>query len=127
LANFWQDIALDWRKGRVYLPLEDMARFGVPIGQIAEGACDARWSRLMRFETERTHALFDEGAALPRRLPWRAGIELGAVIAGGRRILQRIDRIDGDVFTRRPVLTGRDWLVVACRTLVPARAGNSAA
>jgi len=127
LANFWQDIAIDWRKGRVYLPLEDMARFGVHIGQIAEGACDAGWSRLMRFETERTDALFDEGAPLPRRLPWRAGIELRAVIAGGRRILQRIDRVDGDVFARRPVLTGRDWLVVACRTLVPARAGNSAA
>jgi squalene synthase HpnC len=121
LANFWQDVAIDWRKGRVYLPLEDLSRFGVDLAQIAEGTCDARWSRLMRFQTERTRALFDEGAALPRRLPWRAGIELRAVIAGGRRILQRIDRIDGDVFTRRPVLTGRDWLVVACRTLVPAR------
>lgn len=127
LANFWQDVAIDWRKGRVYLPLEDLARFGVDLTQIAEGVCDARWSRLMRFEIARTSALFDEGAALPRRLPWRAGIELRAVIAGGRRILQRIDRVDGDVFTRRPVLTGRDWLVVACRTLVPVRAINSAA
>ena len=127
LANFWQDIAIDWRKGRVYLPLEDLARFGVDLAQIAEGACDARWSRLMRFQIARTRALFDEGAALPRRLPWRAGIELRAVIAGGRRILQRIDRIEGDVFTRRPVLTGRDWLVVACRTLVPARTIDSAA
>jgi squalene synthase HpnC len=127
LANFCQDVGVDWLKGRVYLPLEDVTRFGVELAQIAQGTCDARWSRLMRFETERTRALFDEGAPLPRRLPCRAGIELRAVIAGGRRILQRIDRIDGDVFRQRPVLTARDWLVVACRTLVPVRAAPSPA
>jgi len=47
---------------------------------------------------------------------------LSAVISGGLRILQRIDAVDGDVFTRRPVLATRDWLAVAWRTIVPARA-----
>jgi squalene synthase HpnC len=125
LTNFWQDIAVDWRKGRVYLPLEDLARFGVDIASIERAAIDARWSRLMAFETARTRALFDAGAGLPRRLPVRAGLELRAVIAGGRRILDRIDLVHGDVFHRRPVLDWRDWCVVSWRTLLPLRPASA--
>jgi squalene synthase HpnC len=121
LANFWQDVAIDWRKGRVYIPLEDCARFGVDTAQIAAGACDARWTRLMTFETARTRALFEAGRPLTKRLPWRAGVELSAVIAGGVRILERIDAVDGDVFARRPALRKRDWALVAYRALVPPR------
>jgi len=51
LANFWQDVAIDWRKGgRMYLPLDDLARFDVPLSHVAGGVCDARWTRLMAFE-----------------------------------------------------------------------------
>ncbi|HEX6136287.1 MAG TPA: squalene synthase HpnC [Casimicrobiaceae bacterium] len=121
LANFWQDIAIDWRKGRLYVPLEDLDRFGVPLAQIAAAAADDRWRRLMAFETARTRALFDAGRPLVHRLPWRAGVELRAVIAGGTCILERIDAVHGDVFTRRPVLRKRDWVLLACRMLVPRR------
>src|SRR5207302_28306 len=64
LTNFWQDVALDWRKGRVYLPAEDLARFGVAESQIAEGRCDPRWSQLMAFEVARTRALLEAGRPL---------------------------------------------------------------
>jgi squalene synthase HpnC len=121
LANFWQDVAIDWRKDtRLYLPLEDIDRFGVALSQIANGVCDERFTRLMAFETARTRALFDQGRPLPRRLPWRLGLELKAVIAGGSRVLERIDRVRGDVFTHRPVLGKRDWALLALRMLVPA-------
>ena len=121
LANFWQDVAIDWRKDtRLYLPLEDIDRFGVALSQIANGVCDERFTRLMAFETARTRALFDQGRPLPRRLPWRLGLELKAVIAGGSRVLERIDRVRGDVFTYRPVLGKRDWALLALRMLVPA-------
>jgi len=123
LANFWQDVAVDWRKGRVYIPLEDLERFGVTESQIASGMGDGRWSRLMGFQTLRTRALFETGRPLVGRLPWRAGIELAAVIAGGTRILERIDAVGGDVFRHRPTLGLRDWIVVAGRTLVPRRNG----
>ena len=120
LANFWQDVAIDWRKDtRLYLPLEDLDRFGVSLAQIAAGVCDERFSRLMAFETARTRALFDEGRPLVRRMPWRLGLELAAVIAGGTRVLERIDAVRGDVFTRRPVLGKRDWLLLALRMLAP--------
>jgi squalene synthase HpnC len=120
LANFWQDVAIDWRKGtRLYLPLEDVDRFGVTLAQIANGICDGRFARLMAFETARTRALFDEGRPLVRRLPWRLGLELAAVVAGGQRVLERIDAVHGDVFARRPVLGKADWLLLAWRMLAP--------
>jgi len=120
LANFWQDVAIDWRKGRIYIPLEDLARFGVAPDEIAVAAPDRRWSQLMAFETARARDLFERGRALSRRLPLRAGIELRAVIAGGLRILERIDGVGGDVFNRRPLLTKRDWALLALRTFAPA-------
>jgi len=126
LANFWQDIAVDWRKDRVYLPQEDLARFGLTVDHIAQGRADARWRDLMAFETARARALLQSGHRLARRLPWRLRLELAAVIAGGTRILDRIDAVGGDVFTRRPVLRTADWCVVAWRTLRPPRAGLAA-
>jgi len=120
LTNFWQDIAIDWRKDRVYLPQEDLARFGVDEAQIAGGRADARWRALVAFEVARTRDLLDTGRPLVRALPWRLGLELSAVVAGGCRILDRIDAVDGDVFARRPVLAARDWLAVGYRALFPA-------
>ncbi|MEO6929690.1 MAG: squalene synthase HpnC [Casimicrobiaceae bacterium] len=120
LTNFWQDVAIDWHKGRVYIPQEYMDHFGVDETVIAAGRADARWRALMRFLTDDTRARFTRGRALPRALPWRQGLELAAVIAGGRRILARIDAVQGDVFQRRPTLTRLDWLRIGARALVPA-------
>jgi phytoene synthase len=120
LANFWQDVAIDWRKHRVYIPQDALARHGLDERAIAEGRADARWRALMRELTASTRARFAAGAALPRALPWGPGLELAAVIAGGRRILARIDAAGGDVFNRRPTLGTLDWLAVAARALVPA-------
>lgn len=121
LTNFWQDIALDWRKGRVYLPREDLDRFGVPTAQIAEQRVDDRWRALVAFEVARTRALLHSGRPLVRTLPWRLGLELSAVIAGGTRILDRIAAVRGDVFAHRPVLRTWDWCTVAYHALVPSR------
>jgi squalene synthase HpnC len=121
LTNFWQDIALDWKKGRVYLPLEDLDRFGVTMAQIAEQRTDDRWRALIAFEVARTRALLQSGRPLARALPWRLGLELSAVIAGGTRILDRIAAVGGDVFAHRPVLRTWDWCTVAYHALVPTR------
>jgi squalene synthase HpnC len=119
LANHWQDVASDWQRGRIYVPLEDLARFGVPEAQLGERRVDARWRALMAFETARARDLLNAGRPLTRALPLRVGLELSAVIAGGMRILDRIDAVGGDVFDRRPVLGPRDWLAVGFRALVP--------
>ncbi len=121
LANFWQDVAVDWRKGRVYLPQEDLARFGVAETQIAASGCDSAWRALMTFETSRARAMLDAGRPLVRALPWRLALELSGVLAGGHRILDRIDHAGGDVFRHRPTLTRADWALVAYRALFPVR------
>jgi len=117
LVNFWQDVAIDWRKGRCYLPLEDLERYDVGQAAIAAGTVDARWRALMAFQCARTRTLFDAGRPLVRALPLRLSLELAAVIGGGERILQRIKAVDYDVFRQRPTLRVRDWLVVGARAL----------
>jgi squalene synthase HpnC len=117
LVNFWQDIAIDWTKGRVYLPCEDMHHFGISDDAIATGRSDEAWSRMLAFETARARDLLEAGRPLTRAFPFRAGAELKLVIAGGLRILHRIDAVGGDVFRWRPVLGRRDWaamVVSAC-------------
>jgi squalene synthase HpnC len=121
LVNFWQDIAPDWQKGRVYLPQEDLARFGVREEQIGESRCDDGWRALIAFETARTRAMLESGRPLVSALPWRAGTELSGVLAGGLRILDRIDATGGDVFRYRPELRRFDWAWVAWQALFPSR------
>jgi squalene synthase HpnC len=121
LINFWQDIAGDWRRGRVYLPLEDLARFGVTESHISDERCDAAWQALISFESQRTRAMLESGRPLTRALPWRLGLELSGVLAGGHRILDGIDAVGGDVFRRRPQLSRGDWAGVACHALFPPR------
>ena len=127
LANFWQDVAVDWRKGRLYVPLEDLARFDVPLSHVAGGIADERWARLMAFEIARARSLLDTGRPLIGRLPGRAAIELAAVLAGGTRILERIGAVRGDVFAHRPVLRKRDWALCAWRMITPWRSPAAAA
>jgi squalene synthase HpnC len=117
LINFWQDVGVDWDKGRIYIPLEDLERFGVDEAQIGRGEADRRWRALMQFEVERARALMHSGAPLALRLPGRVGWELRLVIQGGLRILERIEQADYDVFRRRPSLGRADWLAMLGRAL----------
>jgi squalene synthase HpnC len=119
LANFWQDIALDWQKGRVYLPRCDLSRFGVTEAHIEHGTVDQCWQSLMGFEVQRTREFLQRGAPLARTLGGRVGLELRLVVQGGLRILERIDAVNGDVFSHRPKLSARDWTLMAWRALQP--------
>ena len=117
LINFWQDVAVDWEKSRIYLPLEDLQRFGVTANHIENAITDDAWRALMRFQVERARAVMLSGAPLACRLPGRVGWELRLVVQGGLRILERIEAIDYDVFRRRPQLRFADWLCMAVRAL----------
>ena len=117
LANFWQDVAIDWNKGRVYLPKDDMIRYKVTEQQIADGRCDERWRALIAFEVQRTRAMLESGRALAQALPLRPKLELKMVVAGGLRILRSIDAVDGDVFRHRPVLSRGDWAAMSATAL----------
>jgi squalene synthase HpnC len=109
LINHWQDIAIDWRKGRVYLPQDELARFGIREEQIAEGRWDAAWAAMMDFQIDRARAMMASGSPLVHELPGRIGLELRLIVASGFRMLDKLQHVRGDVFRRRPVITKRDW------------------
>ncbi|CAM3731856.1 squalene synthase HpnC [Bordetella sputigena] len=115
LVNFWQDVHIDWRKDRVYLPQDALRRHGVTEEDIATCRLTPAWESLMRDMTGRTRALLHSGAPLARRLPGRIGLELRLVVQGGLRILERIERARYDVFMNRPELGARDWGVMMWR------------
>ncbi|MDH4228619.1 MAG: squalene synthase HpnC [Nitrospirota bacterium] len=124
LANFWQDVAVDAAKGRIYLPVEDLHRFGVSADAVlAGGALDEaameRFRDLLGFRIARTRALFQDGKPLCQRVGGRLGMELKAVWLGGMAILDGIEAVDCDVFRRRPAHTSAARLRMAARVLVP--------
>jgi squalene synthase HpnC len=102
LANFWQDVARDFAIGRVYLPEDDRLRFGYSDVDLAAGRCTPAFRELMRFEVERARGYFDRGAALLPLLPRAARLDVDLFIRGGRAILKAIERLDFEVWTRRP-------------------------
>lgn len=117
LVNFWQDVAVDWLKGRIYLPQSELKRFGVSETAIAEGRADGAWRDLLRAQTAEATRLLNTGAPLAGALGGRIGVELRLVVEGGLRIAERIDAVDGDVFRFRPALGPLDWIVMAARAL----------
>lgn len=117
LINFWQDIAIDWQKSRIYLPQEDLARFGVTEDRLARAEINDAWRELMRFQVKRTRAMMQAGAPLALRLPGRIGWELRLVVQGGLRILERIESVGYDVFRQRPKLGKADWPILIWRAI----------
>lgn len=117
LINFWQDVAIDWQKERIYLPLADLQTFNIAEQQIARQEVDTAWRELMKFEVERARAMLLAGAPLALRLPGRIGWELRLVVQGGLRILERIEASGYDMFRHRPKLGKSDWLLLLLRAV----------
>jgi squalene synthase HpnC len=117
LTNFLQDVAGDYARGRIYLPLDELARFRVDEGMIANGDGGPRWQALMRFQIERTRRMLQAGAPLGRVLDGRIGLELRLIVMGGARILEKLSAVDGDVFRRRPFLRPLDAPLLLWRAL----------
>jgi squalene synthase HpnC len=117
LINFWQDVAIDWRKGRVYLPQDEMRSHSVSEAHLAESRCDDNWRALMRFQCERARAMMLEGAPLSASLEGRARWEIAFTVQGGLRILEKLAAAGYDMFRRRPKLKWFDWPVLAWRAL----------
>ncbi len=116
LINFWQDVAKDWGIDRVYLPQDEMARYGVTEAQIAQGISDEKWRALMEFEVDRARALMLQGAPLGSILTGRIGLEMRMIIAGGLRILDKLEAADYDMFRKRPVLRPFDWVIMLLKS-----------
>jgi len=121
LINFLQDVEADYRKDRIYIPMDEMERFRVSENQIAQGDLSGGWCALMQYQVARARGLLDSGASLGYELPGRIGLELRMIIAGGRRVLDKLQAVNGDVFNRRPVLKAWDWATMFLRAALPIR------
>lgn len=110
IINFLQDIAVDWKKDRVYMPQDELANFNLSDAAIASNTSQANWPEFMRFQVQRARALLLSGKPLAKRLGGRFGFELRFVVAGGAAILDKIDAVNGDIFQHRPVMRKSDWL-----------------
>jgi squalene synthase HpnC len=121
LAEQCQDVAEDYLAGRVYLPAEDLDRFGCEIEQIATGVQRGRTPQTLRavlaFEAERGRALLDRGAPLLGELRGRERLAVAAFLAGGRAAFDAIERADWDVLAGAPQASGARRLLALLATL----------
>jgi len=105
LTNFWQDLARDYQKGRVYLPQEDLERFGYSEGGLAQGVVNDAFRQMMSFQVDRTRELFHAGKALVKMVARQARLDVDLFTRGGTAVLDAIQRRGYDVFRARPTLS----------------------
>jgi squalene synthase HpnC len=115
LVNHWQDVASDARRGRVYLPLEDLEHFGVAADAVLAGEDSPALRRLLAFETARARALLETGGELLTQLRGRLRLEIALFRQAGLAACDALARADYAVQTGAPRLTGRDRLRVLAR------------
>jgi phytoene synthase len=118
MTNILRDLGEDAARGRVYLPQQDLDRFGYTADDLRCGVRDERFRRLMRFEIDRNERLYGEGSVLARWLPPKERRVFESMTAVYRGLLAEIKRRDGDVFTRRVRLSNWRKMRIATRYLL---------
>lgn len=115
LANFWQDVARDFAMDRVYLPREDMIRFGVAESDLARARASPAFKNLLRFEVGRTQELFENGLPLVDRVHGRMKLDIALFSKGGLQVLSAIRGRDYDVLAKRPTVPAlrKLWLALS--------------
>jgi len=127
LANFWQDVRVDYTKGRIYLPLDDMQRFGVPEADIAAGRFTPQFRELMRCEVDYARRMFHAGLPLIGMVDRELALDLDLFSRGGLEILAAIERKDYEVLRARPAISKRRKATLLLRALAARLfAGNAA-
>ena len=115
LANFWQDIRVDWAKDRVYLPQNDMQRFGVTDATIQQGISTPEFRALLKYEVDYARDLFRQGLPLIGMVDRDLAVDLDLFSRGGLEILNAIEDQNFDVLTSRPSISKRTKLQLALR------------
>ena len=117
LANFWQDIRVDWAKDRVYLPHNDMQRFGVTDATIQQGISTPEFRALLKYEVDYARDLFRQGLPLIGMVDRDLAVDLDLFSRGGLEILNAIEDQNFDVLTSRPSISKRTKLQLALRAV----------
>jgi len=117
LANFWQDVRVDYAKDRIYIPLEDMKRLGVSEDTISRGVATREFRELLRSEVGFARGLFEEGLPLIGMVNRELALDLDLFSRGGLEILRAIERQNYDVLSARPAISKGTKLQLALRAL----------
>ena len=117
IINFCQDVAIDFAKGRIYLPQDEMRRFGVGEEHLRRHLCDPAFQDLMRFQVDRARGMMLEGKALVENLEGRFRLEIAITVQGGLRILEKLEQARYDIFRHRPAHKWFDWPVLFFKAL----------
>ena len=123
LTNFWQDIAVDLAKGRIYLPLMDLKEHGYTEEELIYQKYNENFRRLLKFEVERTRNMFHQGAELEGLVPKGVRLEIRLFRKGGEKILSKIEAMNYNVFKRKPVLNKFDKVMIFLSSLISLRLG----
>ena len=110
LTNFFQDVGVDYSKGRIYLPLDELEEFGVHENLFLLKENNSNFIKLMKYQVERVQLLFDEGEKLLPFLPFRLRQQIKWTINGGRGILKKIIELEYDVINSRPKFSKIDLI-----------------
>lgn len=126
ITNFWQDLLIDLDKGRIYIPQEDLLRFGYSEEELQAHVYNDAFKNLMRFEINRTRELFVQGQPLCHRVGRDLRFELHLICQGGQYILHLLETQDYNIFSHRPVLTPRSRVWLTVKAFIKSRfsAGN---
>jgi squalene synthase HpnC len=115
LANFWQDVSADYRKGRIYLPIEDLAGYGVSENDIVRGQNTPAFCQMMSFEVTRARDWFRQGRPLVEQVDRALAVDIELFSRGGEEILLAIERQGYAVLGRRPVISKARKLALVAR------------
>lgn len=125
LANFWQDVSVDYAKGRIYLPLEDLRRFGVSEDDIALNQNTPAFVEMMKFEVERAHDWFRQGLPLVGKVSRELAVDLELFTRGGQEILHAIEKQGYAVLGHRPAISKPRKLALVARAALAKIFGNA--
>lgn len=118
LTNFYQDVEIDYAKGRIYFPLDEMNHFQVTENMFEMKENNHNFSALLKHSVNRTRDFFTEGKNLFRFLKGRLKLEIKWTVAGGEKILSKIEKNDFQIFGKRPKLNKTDFISILLKSIV---------
>ena len=126
LTNFWQDVTVDLKKDRIYLPLDLLARHSYTEHELFAHKFDPRFREVMREAVERARSLFIAGLPLAQTVDLRLSVDLELFSLGGMKVLEKIERQGYDVLTQRPAISKTERVALLFKALLRATFGRAA-
>lgn len=117
LTNFYQDVSVDIKKDRIYIPLEEILKFEVRENQFEFRENNTNFEQLLKYQVERTKQLFIEGRKLISRLPKELKMQIHMTILGGEKILNKIEKLNYNLLNTRPILSKLDYVLILLKVL----------